>query len=166
MTETAAERFLARWGMAAFKARCFIQGTIVNPTTKSTEPHSAHWSQIFRDHHTVQLAEREGWSRQLRSAVFMLVRRAIMDGKPCDDLSQFMPGELWIKHTRERCAIEREAAESQKENPFRFDRPARTQFKKTDVTRQPMTDMQRASRNKDLHREPLTERSRRMMGDN
>ena len=109
MAETEAEKFIARWSFAGYKARCFIQGTAKNDKTKSIEPKSGAWSEDFIDHPTVQLAEAEGWSRDLRSALFAPVRQRIMDGKPCAMINDFMPSEKWIATTRQRVAIENRA---------------------------------------------------------
>lgn len=163
MTETAAEKFKARWDLAAYKARCAIQGTVKNDKTKSIEPKSGAWSEEFASHPTVQLAEAEGWSKELRSAVFPVVRKRMMDGLPCAIINDFMPSEKWIKDTRERVAIEREAWIWQQQQPERIV-PKGSTFKAM-TTVAPFSGMQHESRNQYLHRAPLTERSRRMMGD-
>lgn len=164
--ETETERFLARWNLAAYKARCFIQGTIKNEKTHSIEPHSGHWSPIFLDHELVQLADAEGWSKELRSAVFPPVRFMIMNGKTVDKIGALMPSESWVRATREQAAVTRAGQEWQAAQPER-PTPRHGKLRPISTAKPDFRKMQAESRNQYLHVAPrgLTGRSRAMMGD-
>lgn len=164
--ETETERFKARWDLAAYKARCFINGTQINPVSHVTEPKSGHWSALFLDNPTVQLADAEGWSRDLRSAVFTPVRQRIMQGLACDDIAKLMPDEKWIAAARKKAATERAAAEWQHQQPMPTN-ATKGVLKPLVTGKAPFKAMQHSSPNRYLHRNPpgLTDRSHAMTGD-
>ena len=165
MANTEAEKFIARWQFAGYKARCFIQGTMVHPKTRSVEPHSGNWSEELLAHPTVQLAEAEGWSKDLRSALFEPIRLRIMEGKPHAILNDYMPSEKWIAVTRERIAVEQRAQAWQAEMMDRYG----TMPHWTAAVARQLSDAQPQMANKRTTFKPasagLTPRSKAMAGD-
>lgn len=165
-------------------ARVFVNGLVDEVLVDGTVTgkkivHSGHWHGRFKGHPWVEMANAEGWARDLRSAVIAETRRRIMARETYHDINALMPDKDWVEHQRKNAA-RFEAARKWREEVteshggvddwLRKSRGGRNDIKPLAV---PMRDifeaMQRNSPNaKRLHVNPqveLTPRTRRMMGD-
>jgi hypothetical protein len=104
---------------AEFQARCFVNGTEWHEKMQRMEPMAGLWSVRFRGHPWVIDAEREGWARDLRSAVVTLVKRAILIGiKPKDiEVTRVMPQKDLVDYWRREAKRTQSAAKWRAENP-------------------------------------------------
>jgi len=104
---------------AEFMARCFVNGTEWHDKLKRLEPMAGMWSEKFRRHPWVAESERDGWGRELRSAVVHLVARAIVAGmKPKDiEIIKVMPQKDLVDYWRAQAKRTRDAAKWRAENP-------------------------------------------------
>lgn len=172
--------------LAWYKARCFVHGMVDEiiaggVVTGRKVPHAGHWAARFLDHPWVKAAEEEGWSMELRAPVVRTVALRIMAKRPLHDITELMPDEAWIKHTRinaKRYADAKAWRDSVMAPGEKFDDYLRRSGKGDRVSAKPVGDysrkvfkeMQRTSPNQHFHRTfegqiKLTERSMRMSGD-
>lgn len=102
---------------ADFKARDFVNGLReieVAPTDPRAGTYmiaSGSWSRVFLAHQTVDLAEREGWARDLRQHLIRVVRRQIAGGLPYEDIDNLMPDRTTIAYWRDRSETYKKAAQ-------------------------------------------------------
>ncbi len=167
---------------ADFLARAFVNGMVDEikhgERTGRKVIHTAHWSDAFAGHPWVEASDKEGWGRDLRMVITLAVKRRMMIGQPHHDINQLMPSKDWVEYVREKSSIEAEAVawrNAMAEKHGTFDAYI-TKHKSGgyvarplgDATRDAMKGMQRESRNRRLHLEPLAELtgiSKRMSSD-
>lgn len=174
-----------------FQARSFVNGLVEE--TKHGEitgrrvVASGEWAQRFRDLNLVRQAEDEGWGNELRAAVVRTVKGLLAAGRPVPAVADLMPTDVkWIEAQRaqaHRFSLAKEWRDSVMAPGEKFDdylRRQRPGIRRGDtfkpVSALAFHAMQEASRNRHLHadakaelerikRGDLTERSRRMQGD-
>jgi hypothetical protein len=103
--------------LAEYRARCYVNGTVKNPKNEKIEPASGKWSAQFKSDPRVIESERDGWGKELRSAMILHCRLRIMEGRDlgcADDLMPVRPE--WWRGVRENAARFRRAAEWQEKN--------------------------------------------------
>lgn len=150
------------------KARFYVNGSTVDRNGEVI-PHSAHWHERFRGHPWVQDADAEGWSKELRSVVIRNLRiklfREQHEAKYPTDISTLMPNGDWVAYARQQAEIFASAAKWRAENSAATSNGKKSTFRPlADVSRPAMQELLSASPNRGMHK-TLTERSRRMTGD-
>ena len=68
------------------------------------------WSAKYAAHPLTQLADSEGWGKELRQHCSRVVKRQMALGQPYDDLEKIMPDAATIQHWQEKAAREAAAA--------------------------------------------------------
>jgi hypothetical protein len=98
-----------------FQARKAVCAMAWNPKTKRDEIMGFRFHPMIADWPICQQAEREGWARELRSAMIATVKRMMFAGE-APDPARAIPNEEWIKDTRRHAERYRKAAEWQAKN--------------------------------------------------
>jgi hypothetical protein len=96
-----------------FQARKAVCAMRWNPKTKRDEIMGFLFHPLIADWPICQQAEREGWARELRSAMIATVKRMMFAGE-APDPARAIPSEKWIEDTRRHAERYRFAAEYQK----------------------------------------------------
>lgn len=174
----------------AFRARCYVNGvieTVENGERTGIRPANGEWAHRFVNLPLVKQAEAEGWARDLRAATIRNAEQCLYCKKPLPDAAELLPTDTdWIEAQRVRARRFADAKEwrdsvmapgEQHQDYARRQRPGTRRgntFKP--VSAPAFHAMQEASQNRHLHADPkaelerikrgdLTERSRRMQGD-
>lgn len=169
---------------ANYRARLFICGGKMHEKTHRIEPIAGQWHPRFRDHPWVQLSTEEGWDVELRGHLALVISNRIMQNADYSRIESLMPDEKWVKAAQDRAAVNRNAKEwrdkvtashgsvegylkAMRNVPIYSDfKPLSTQPKPKD--RSKLSDLIDGSLKRivpDDSDMTLTERSRRMMGD-
>lgn len=119
---------------------------------------TGHWSGHFADHPWVVAAEAEGWSRELRGAVILAVKRRMMLHQAHHDIDQLMPPKPVVEFWRGKAASEHDAAAWQEQNFAKHSSRKDEARPLGAATRDVFRQMQRGSRN-NFHLTPLNELS-------
>lgn len=91
--------------LADYMARAFVCGLVEQVLVDGTLTgkkvvQSARWHPRFVGHPWVDAADAEGWARDLRTAVIAETRRRIMAKEAYHDVNLLMPDAGWIAHQR------------------------------------------------------------------
>ena len=152
---------------ADFRARCWISGTTKDKEGKITY-RTGCWHERHHHHPWVRESEIEGWSKELRTAIVIPLKKLIFRQqyafKTFPALEDLMPGREWVEAHKRMAVIAAEAAEWQDENLTKT-KAAKTGFVQlADVSRRSFQAMQRRSRNTHLHADHAAI-AKRIIGD-
>jgi hypothetical protein len=117
-TEAAAKKASVEelWRVLEDAAARYVCGerllTFKNGTKPRVGTDTGEWSRRFCDHALVIRAEREGWGRELRQFLRLVVKQLLMSGwnvEKLPDVSVLMPPHLWIENASREAARARAA---------------------------------------------------------
>lgn len=96
-------------------AQVFVNGMRVNDQTGEMRLASGEWASRFVGNETVEMANREGWAKELRSACKHRAFEFFWKEKPIYDVNLLMPGHEWIAAARANAKRYREAEKQREE---------------------------------------------------